>query len=201
VTSERVIIRRFAVSDLADFLAYQADPVVRRYLLGEPMSPDEAAGYLAAQAALPDRTLDAWHGYAVQETAGGRVIGDVGVWLSSQPEQSDSGDVGFQFHPAFHGRGYAREAMQAFLPHVFETLARQRITATCKSANTSSRALMQRLGMHLDRESDDEVQYGLSRERWRAGERWPDERWRAGGSGGAARPGGGEGGAAVGPQQ
>ena len=163
--SPRLIIRRFAVEDLADFLAYQADPVVRRYLPGEPMSPEQAIDYLNAQAVLDETAVDAWHGYAVQQTAG-RVIGDIGVWLSSRPEDANSGDVGFQFHPDVHGRGYAREAMQAFLPHVFETLGLQRITATCHAANTSSRRLMERLGMQLIHRTAEELRYGLSRQRW-----------------------------------
>ena len=167
--TERLIIRRFAPTDLVDFLAYQDDPVVRRYLRGEPMTREQAADFLTAQAALPGDTLDAWHGYAVQHIGEGRVIGDVGVWLSSQPGQRDTGDIGFQFHPAFHGQGYAGEAVRAFLYHVFETPALRRITATCHPANTSSWTLMKRLGMRQVEASDDQVRYDLTREQWQRG--------------------------------
>lgn len=157
----RVLIRRFAESDLADFLAYQADPVVRRHVRGEPMSPDQAAAYLATQAELAEDALDSWHGYAVELRADQRVIGDVGVWLPSPA--GSTGDVGFQFHPDFHGHGYAREAMQTFLPYVFAKLAVSDVTATCARTNEASWGLMKRLGMHLIEESDDEFRYGLSR--------------------------------------
>ncbi|WP_229069009.1 GNAT family N-acetyltransferase [Actinoplanes sp. DH11] len=159
-------MRRFTAGDLADFLAYQADPVVRRHLPGEPMNPAEAAGFLTAQAALGEDARDAWHGYAVRLTAGGRVIGDVGVWLSSRPDQADSGDVGFQFHPEFHGLGYAGEAMRLFLTHVFGTLGLQRVTASCDAANAASRALLERLGMRPAHRSGTDLEYGRRRDDW-----------------------------------
>jgi [ribosomal protein S5]-alanine N-acetyltransferase len=161
--SERLLIRRFAVSDLADFLAYQADPVVRRHLHGDPMTPDQAATYLATQARLAEDALDSWHGYAVELLAEQRVIGDVGVWLPAPA--GSPGDVGFQFHPEFHGHGYAREAMQTFLPYVFEKLGIGAVTATCDAADQASWTLMKRLGMHLVEKSDDQLQYALTRDR------------------------------------
>ncbi|MEU8819199.1 GNAT family N-acetyltransferase [Actinoplanes sp. NPDC048796] len=158
--SERLAIRRFAATDLTDFLAYQSDPVVRRYLPGEPMSAAQAAGYLAVQADLDDGVRDAWHGYAVHHLGEDRVIGDVGVWLPARP--AGTGDVGFQFHPGFHGRGYAFEAMRAFLPYAFATFALRTVTATCSPANTASWGLMERLGMHRIEETGEYVKYGLT---------------------------------------
>ncbi|WP_306215089.1 GNAT family N-acetyltransferase [Actinoplanes sp. RD1] len=170
----RLIVRRFTTGDLDDFLAYQADPEVRRHLPGEPMSPARAAGYLRAQAELDDRARAAWHGYAVQHVADDRVIGDVGVWLPADPAATP--DIGFQFHPARHGQGYAREAVRALLRHCFEGLGLPRVTATCDPANTASQALMRRLGMRPAKDTPDTVQYDLSREQWLAGAAPPDQR-------------------------
>jgi [ribosomal protein S5]-alanine N-acetyltransferase len=166
VRSERLRIRRFAAGDLDDFLAYQADPVVRRHLPGEPMSREQAADYLAAQAVLDESATQAWHGYAVEHVAELRVIGDVGVWAPG--DSGAPGDVGFQFHPGFHGRGYASEAMRTFVPYVFGTFSFPGITATCDPANTSSQALMKRLGMRLIEESETRIRYAVTREEWRA---------------------------------
>lgn len=132
------------------------------------MSTAKAVDYLAAQAVLDEHAVGAWHGFAVEHVATGRVIGDIGVWLPSEPEHRGTGDVGFQFHPGFHGQGYAREAMQTFLAYVFETLALPRITATCAAANTPSWGLMRRLGLHRVKETGEELQYGLTREQWDA---------------------------------
>lgn len=161
VDTPRLLIRPFTADDLTDFLSYQADPEVRRYLPGDPMTPDKAADYLRAQSALDDHALDAWHGFAVHHKADDRMIGDIGVWLPADP--ANAPDVGFQFHPAYHGKGYATEAVEAFLHHVFQTWSPPRITATCNPANTASRALMTRLGMRLHTENPQFIQYDLSR--------------------------------------
>lgn len=164
--TERLVIRRFGPGDLDDFQSYNADPVVRRYMKGEPMSAERAAVYLAAQAVLAWDTLDQWHGYALWHRADERVIGDVGVWRSAKPERAGTGDVGYQLHPGYHGQGYAYEAMTAFLPYVFDRISR--VTAACHPDNVASWRLMRRLGMHEVEKSDDEVRYALSREQWAA---------------------------------
>jgi RimJ/RimL family protein N-acetyltransferase len=130
------------------------------------MTAEQAAEYLAAQAVLDEQRVDSWHARAVQHLATGRVIGDIGVWLPGQPERLGTGDIGFQFHPDFHGQGYAREAMQTYLAYVFETLALPRITAGCDVANTQSQGLLERLGLHRLEQTEKTVQYGLSRESW-----------------------------------
>ncbi|MFI1990881.1 GNAT family N-acetyltransferase [Actinoplanes sp. NPDC020271] len=164
VRTARLLLRRFTPGDLEDFLDYQGDPVVRRHLPGEPMTPAQAADYLTAQSTLDDGKLDAWHALAVHHVADDRVIGDVGVWLPADPAATP--DAGFQFHPAYHGRGYAREAVHALLRHVFATLAPPRVTATCSPANTASQALMRRLGMRLVSATADDVRYELTRDDW-----------------------------------
>lgn len=160
--TERLFLRRFAIGDLNDFLDYQADPEVRRHLPGSPMTPAQAAEYLEAQAVLDERALDSWHALAVHHVADDRVIGDLGIWLPADPGATP--DIGFQFHPAYHGKGYAGEAVRAFLHHVFETLALTRITATCSPANTTSQALMRRLGMRLHTTTPETIQYDLTRD-------------------------------------
>ncbi|AGL16605.1 GNAT family N-acetyltransferase [Actinoplanes sp. N902-109] len=162
----RLLIRRFTIGDLDDFLDYQADPEVRRYLLGEPMTPAQAAEYLTTQATLDDRVPDAWHARAVHHVADDRVIGDLGIWLPARDGASP--DIGFQFHPAYHGKGYAHEAVRAYLHQVFETLAPARITATCAPANTASQALMKRLGLRLSVATADKIEYDLTHDQWRA---------------------------------
>ncbi|TDD46683.1 N-acetyltransferase [Kribbella antibiotica] len=143
LSTRRLIIRQFQPDDLADFHAYQADPLVRRYLPGEPMSVEQAAEYLASQAELGEREVGAWHGYAVQDTSSGKLIGDIGVYLASAVE----GDIGFQFAPAFHRQGYGHEAATTFLAYLFEELGLARVTAGCDEANAGSRALIGSLGM------------------------------------------------------
>jgi ribosomal-protein-alanine N-acetyltransferase len=166
VSTPRLRVRRFRETDVSDFLAYQADPVVRRYARGEPMTPDAAAAYVASQAALAQQQRDAWHAFAVEELVTDAVIGDVGFFL---PGSSTAPvDLGYQLHPAWHGRGYAYEAVLPFLDFVFGTYECPSVTAGCDVGNEPSQRLMQRLGMRLvsgpsDHADDGEVRYVLDR--------------------------------------
>ncbi|WP_250005623.1 GNAT family N-acetyltransferase [Actinoplanes sp. M2I2] len=166
ITTPRLVVRRFTSGDLADFLSYQSDPAVRRYLPGAPMTADQALEYLAAQAVLDDDQLDAWHGFAVHHVADDRVIGDVGVWLAS--DRDHAGDVGFQFDPRYHGQGYAREAMEAFLGHLFGPAGLRAVTAGCDPGNDASWGLMLRLGLRPMPGTEQSLMYGLTREQWLA---------------------------------
>lgn len=171
-TGPRVVLRRFRTADLDAFLEYQARPDVRRFLPGEPMNEVAAAAFVADQSTMPDRARDAWHAFAIEHVATGRVIGDVGVWLSSG-DRSSTGDVGFQLDPAWQGRGYAEEAMRLLIPSAFTAFGLDAITATCRRENERSARLLRRLGLQPAGETEDELHFRLER-----GDRMQDARLR-----------------------
>jgi [ribosomal protein S5]-alanine N-acetyltransferase len=145
ITTARLVIRPFESSDIDDFLSYQSHPDVRRFLPGEALTPAEAAVFITTQSELAESERDRWHDWAVQHLIDGRVIGDVGVYLPSTARTE--GDLGFQFHPGYHGFGLAREATGALLEHLFGTMALTRITASCHEKNEPSARLLLDLGM------------------------------------------------------
>lgn len=75
-----------------------------------------------------------------------------------------------KFHPGFHRQGYGREAMTAFLVHLFEELGLERVTAGCDQANSASRGLLVRLGLRpqTPAETDGSCQFELTRDEWSA---------------------------------
>ncbi len=159
IVTPRLVVRPFRASDLDGFLAYQGLPEVRRYLRGEPMDEEEAVRFLAGQAALRGDERGKWHGFAVEQIADGKMIGDVGVFLQ---KEVDEGDVGFQFHPAYHGQGFAQKAVRGLLGHLFESS--ERVTAHCDARNVASWRLMERLGMRRVSESGEGFGYALGRD-------------------------------------
>ncbi len=140
---------------------------------GEPMDEAGAIRFLGHQANARGDERGQYHAYAVELVLEGRVIGDVGVFLHREPD--DEGDVGFQFHPDYHGRGYAQEAVRALLRHLFVDLGLRRITSGCDARNEPSYRLMERLGMSRieDTTLSESRLYALSRDEWLA--RDPDE--------------------------
>jgi RimJ/RimL family protein N-acetyltransferase len=68
----------------------------------------------------------------------GRAIGKAGCWRL--PE------IGYILHPDHWGKGYAREAMEAVIAHIFATRGVEKITADVDPRNTASIGLLLRLG-------------------------------------------------------
>lgn len=174
VTTQRLIIRRLAQADLADFLAYQTHPEVLRYMPVEPMSVERAAQFVAKQATVEIDDQGGYQAFAIYHTGDARVIGEVGIYV--HPEPQSKGDVGWSLHPDYQGRGYATEAARVLLEYGFTQCGLHRITSVCDTRNPASFRLMERLGMrreghllqsHLTRGIwHDEYLYALLRDEW-----------------------------------
>jgi RimJ/RimL family protein N-acetyltransferase len=54
-------------------------------------------------------------------------------------------NLGYVFHPGYHGHGYATEACRAAIDHVFDQLAADGILTGTHSANEPSVRLLKRL--------------------------------------------------------
>jgi len=153
LTTPRLIIRRFTPLDLDDYIAYQSHPEVTRYSGSAPMSRDEARQFLATQEKAGDSRKDHFHTFAIEHAADRKVIGDVGFWIGS--DLKDQADLGFQFHPDYHGKGYAFEAARAVMGFGFSHWNLLRITAGCSNRNEPSMRLIERLGLHRNEQIGD----------------------------------------------
>ncbi|MFG2227371.1 GNAT family N-acetyltransferase [Streptomyces sp. NPDC048644] len=175
--TERLDLRPVTLDDTTAIHAYRSLPEVCRYLYSNPIDETTAHEAVTAQAA---RTTLRTSGdvlqlaVAVRET--GHLIGDVTFVLTSTTHRQ--GGIGYVFHPAHSGHGYATEAARALLKIGFEDLRLHRIQAELDGRNTASARPLERLGMRreghlrenefLDGEWTDEVIYALLADEWRA---------------------------------
>jgi ribosomal-protein-alanine N-acetyltransferase len=63
----------------------------------------------------------------------------------AQDAEDSAYDLGYCFHPAYQGRGYATEACGRLIAHAFDELGADRITSGTAEANKPSRRLLGRL--------------------------------------------------------
>lgn len=117
IHTERLVLRTFRADDVDAMLHYQSRPDVARYLLNEPWSREEALRQVAKRLTSiglggPDDVL------ALAVELDGRLIGDVGAWPTDA--EARQGELGWVFHPEVAGQGYATEAVNAMLAHVFD---------------------------------------------------------------------------------
>lgn len=145
------------MDDAAALHAIFSDPQPMRYwstLPHESLAQTEEwlAGMLAADPALSDDFI---------LEADGEVVGKLGCWRL--PE------IGYLLNPAAWGRGYASEAMAAFIAHRRRSGSRE-LTADTDPRNGASIRLLQRHGF---------VETGRARNSWLIGGQWFDSiYWR-----------------------
>ena len=173
VVTERLVIRRFAVADVAAVAAYRSDPEVARYQSWDAPVPEASARQLVAEFAAAEEGAPGWFQYAVELRDGGVLAGDVGLCLDENRMQAE---LGFTLARAHQGRGYATEAARCVLDRAFGAGLR-RVSAECDARNTASARLLERLGFRreghrrrhtwLKGEWTDDLLFGLLAEEWR----------------------------------
>ncbi|WP_308466870.1 GNAT family N-acetyltransferase [Rathayibacter soli] len=154
--TKRLVLRPLTKDDLDSMHAeYQKRKAVVRYLRWEVHDHDEPSRNLVKRLAMDQLTHDG-DGliYAVElpdaagEGENGRAIGDVSVFLKSKADAQF--EVGWVFHPAAHGHGFATEAAHALLDLCFNTLGAHRVFAELDARNEASARLCELVGMRQE---------------------------------------------------
>ena len=177
ICTERLLLRPYAPGDVDALYAYQRLPEVHRYLYTEPRTRAEVEAIVAERAGLAVLTETDKAITLVAELAQtGELVGDCMLfWRSQEHEQ---GEVGYVFNPAYHGRGYATEAVGALLRLGFEGLGLHRIAGHLDARNTASARVLERAGLRREAhlvenefvkgEWADELIYGILGREWEA---------------------------------
>ena len=177
IRTQRLLLRPYQPGDTDAVYAYQRLPEVHRYLYTEPRTRAEVEAIVAERAGLAVLTETGKAITLVAEMAQTReLVGDCMLfWRSKEHEQ---GEVGYVFNPAYHGRGYATEAVGALLRLGFEGLGLHRIAGHLDARNTASARVLERAGLRREAhlvenefvrgEWADELIYGILRREWEA---------------------------------
>lgn len=153
ITTARLCLRPLQRSDLDDVHADQKREDVVRYLNWEVRDHDQSAGHLDKRRAMTRLARDGdglVFAAELPDPAGGhsRVIGDMSVFLKSAADAQV--EVGWVFHPAAHGHGFATEAALALFGLCFDSLGAHRVFAELDPRNEASAHLCARLGMRQE---------------------------------------------------
>jgi RimJ/RimL family protein N-acetyltransferase len=175
IATERLVLRRFRTADAPVLADYRSDPDVARYQSWDAPFPMLRAQTAVANFIASDPDKPGWFQYAVERTADGTLIGDVAVHLHDNLMQAE---IGFTLAAPYQKRGYATEAVRAVLDRLFHEQGLHKVTGECDARNTSSAALLERLGFtregllrqqtFIKGEWTDDLIYGLLATEWRA---------------------------------
>lgn len=187
IETDRLTLRPFRADDLDALSDIQSRPDVSRFLYWKPRDRERVRPVLDDR--IRRSTLDSEGQTMVlavvwRET--GALIGDVNLyWIS---ELHRAGEIGFVFHPGYHGRGFATEAAEVMLRLGFEGLGLHRMIGRLDGRNQASARVLEKLGMRREAHFVEDA--------WSKGE-WIDtliyaileREWAAGAGAGRARPG------------
>jgi Acetyltransferases, including N-acetylases of ribosomal proteins len=150
VTTERLVLRRFAIDDLDALAAVFAKIEVWQFPYGRAFTRDETQAFLESQIAHWDSCgVGCW---LVIERANDRVIGYAGLSVPTfLPEVLPALEVGWRFDPEVWGRGFATEAARAALTQAFTTLRLDEVCSIPQAENVASVRVAERIGMHRER--------------------------------------------------
>jgi RimJ/RimL family protein N-acetyltransferase len=145
----RLTLRAYRLDDLGPLSDMNARPDVARYLYTDVLTPEESRTLLERK--MSETTFDAQDdklSLAVTRNDDDAFVG--GVILRMVDEASRGAEIGFIFHPDYHGHGYAGEAARALLDLAFGPLGLHRVVGQCDARNDASARLMKRLGMRQE---------------------------------------------------
>lgn len=149
IETERLTLRFNEADDLDDVYAFHGRDDATRWVTFDTRTRDEVRALLERR--QEDRKIEKDDDaliFAVVERESNRVIGDIYFFLKSA--ESKQAELGYIFHPDFHGKGYATEACQAVLEVAFDVYDLHRVYAECDVLNPPSFKLMERLGMRRE---------------------------------------------------
>jgi RimJ/RimL family protein N-acetyltransferase len=152
--TERLILRRWDVArDLDAYAAICADPDVMRFIGdGRVATRDEVAERL-------DQYETNWRErgfgvFALERRDTGEFIGNTGLAIPDfLPEILPAVEIGWRLGRAHWNQGYATEAAHAALAFAWDPVGLDRVVSVHAVGNDPSGNVMQKIGMHLDRET------------------------------------------------
>jgi RimJ/RimL family protein N-acetyltransferase len=177
IETARLRIRPFEEADLATLHAYRNDAEIARYQGFRAVDREGLLRFILHMNRASPETVGDWLQWAVEDKATGLHFGDVGI--HRQADEPLEAEITYTFAREAHGRGYATEAVEALLNHLFGVLGLHRVTALIYADNVRSIALVERLGFrkegHFRRSARrggvwvDDVLYAVLEDEWRDG--------------------------------
>lgn len=129
---------------LEAFHVYRSDVTVARYQGWEPMNMGEARAFLKAQSSQTSYMPGTWRQLAIADITTDLLIGDMGVWLSSDRLQAE---FGISITPDAQGQGYGSESVTGLIALLFLFTPVLEISARTDTRNLSCLAVLQHAGM------------------------------------------------------
>ena len=148
LTTERLVLRGYALSDVPGIFAYSSDLETTRFMAWDTArSTADTLVFLnqVVAACYQKRELD--YALALREDPA-TIVGGVGLYW--RPQEHQVMELGYILRKESWGQGLMVEAARALMRHAFATTDVQHIFAPILAPNAKSRRAAEKMGMKLD---------------------------------------------------
>jgi len=145
ITTDRLWLRDFHLSDWPAVHTYASDPEVTKHVEWGPNSELDSRRFVERATSLSylDPRVD--FDLAIVHKLEDRLIGAVSLHVDSL--ENREGWIGYCLHRDFWGQGFATEAAYNLLNYAFDRLAMRRVYATAAPDNSGSINILHKIGM------------------------------------------------------
>lgn len=147
IHTERLTLRGHRLDDYEDCCAMWGDPIVTRHIGGQPSTRQQTWSRILSYAG--HWGLLGFGYWVIEESATRRFVGETGFadfHRDIAPSMQGVPELGYALSPAFHGNGYATEAIQAALAWVDAHLKAPRTVCLIDPQNAASIRVAERCG-------------------------------------------------------
>lgn len=145
--TDRLLLRKLTMADVSDVYHYGAQPEVSVYCIWETHKSTEDAKSFIRSAIVKYENGEP-SDWAICDKHDMKVIGALGyvqVW-----QEHMRCEVGYALSKHHWNKGYATEALKAFIRYNFDTVLMHRIEARCIQENIGSYRVMEKAGMQFE---------------------------------------------------
>lgn len=179
VETERLLLRRFEMTDVDDLLMLDTDAEVRRHVEdGRPVTRETAQADIEAWQAA-DRRSAIFGFWAVVEKTSASFIGWFHL-LQRTTSKTEDCELGYRLATSSWGQGFATEGSSALIDKAFQETGVARVVAETMVVHIASRHDMEKAGMQhvrnfqiewpvrLPGDELGDVEYAINRSEWEA---------------------------------
>jgi RimJ/RimL family protein N-acetyltransferase len=150
IKTPRLLLRRLQTSDYKDLLEFMGDEEIYAYMRGTPQDEPGVLRWLERDQFAKLTSKDAAYNLGIQQQEGGKVIGDINLWLTG--EERMQANLQVHVNRKFQRQGLGTEALKELLEFCFDGLHLHRVMAACDSRNVAAVRICEKAGMRKEGE-------------------------------------------------
>jgi ribosomal-protein-alanine N-acetyltransferase len=139
LTTERLTLRQLSIDDQQDIFALRSDPKINRFLGRQLCKTNEEAINFINKINENIEKRDTYY-WAITLTDTKKLVGTICLFDFSS--ENSSCEIGYELMAKFQGQGIMKEAAQAVIDYVFQTLKFKKILALTHYGNQNSTNLL-----------------------------------------------------------